>query len=152
MAPAEPDKSPNKSIKGASGDQTPIWRMEAGMVSNDAYKDITKKVSDFFPEALPSNMTKLVDESAVHISAVGTDSKGGEISYDFVMSTESPIELQTGEACSVEDGEYLVYYWRVAEGKCVSVRFAGFEQKQADSMFSALAKRIVQIVPNDGCR
>lgn len=147
-----PSKDPGDSRKGASGDQTPIWRMEAGAVSSDAYKDITKKVSDLFPESLPDNMMKLVDESEAQIAALGTDGKGEEICYDFIMSTEPPIHLQTGEACSVEDGEYLVYYWQVSEENCVSVRFAGFEQEQADSMFNALAKRIVQIVPNDGRR
>ena len=150
----EPKSTHNKGIdanKGGSGGD-PIWRMEAGTVSDDTYKDITKKVSDLFPDALPETMIKLVDDSEAHITAVGTDGTGSEISYDFVMSTQPPIDLHTGEACSVEDGEYLVYYWQVSEENCVSVRFAGFEQQQADSMFSSLAKRIVQIVPNDGKR
>ncbi|MBR5948843.1 MAG: hypothetical protein IKZ82_09410 [Clostridia bacterium] len=146
-----PGKTPSGS-RGSDGDQTPLWRMEAGAVSNDAYKDLTKKVSEFFPESLPSNMMKLVEDSDAHVSAYGTDRNGVEVSYDLVMSTEPPIPLEIGEACSVEDGDYLVYYWQVSEDNCVSVRFEGFEHKQADSMFDSLAKRIVQIVPDDGRR
>lgn len=149
---ATKDPNPNGGHRGSNSDSDPIWRMEAGAVSNDAYKDLTKKVSDFFPETLPESMMKLVEDSSAHVSAYGTDRNGSEISYDLVMSTEPPIPLETGEACSVEDGEYLVYYWQVSEENCVSVRFAGFEQKQADLMFDSLAKRIVQIVPNDGQR
>lgn len=143
--------SPNE-YRGSNSDSAPLWRMEAGAVSNDAYKVITKKVSDFFPDSLPDNMMKIVEDTDAHVSAYGTDRNGSEISYDLVMSTEPPISLETGEACSIEDGEYLVYYWQVSDDNCVSVRFAGFEQKQADSMFGALARRIVQIVPNDGQR
>lgn len=138
--------------RGSNSDSDPLWRMEAGAVSNDVYKDLTKKVSDFFPDSLPENMVKLVEYTDAHVSACGTDRTGSEISYDLVMSTEPPIRLETGEACSVEDGEYLVYYWQISEENCVSVRFSGFEQHKADYMFEALAKRIVQIVPNDGRR
>lgn len=156
IAYSTPDGAPKEThangSKGASGDQTPIWRMEAGTVSKDAYKDITKKVSDFFPTELPENMMKLVDDSEAHISAIGINRDGSELCYDLVMSTEPPINLETGEACSVEDGEFIVYYWQISEENCVSFRFTGFEQKQTDSMFGALARRIVQIVPDDGQR
>ncbi len=133
-----------------SPDGPAVWRVEGGTVSNDQYKVISKHVSDLFPDGLPETMTRMVEDSGTH--AIGTDRNGAEIGYDFVMSTEPPIPLEMGEACSVEDGEYLVYYWQVTEENCVSLRFTGFEQRRADYMFDSLAKRIVQIVPNDGQR
>ena len=69
---ATKDPNPNGGHRGSNSDSDPIWRMEAGAVSNDAYKDLTKKVSDFFPETLPESMMKLVEDSSAHVSAYGT--------------------------------------------------------------------------------
>lgn len=149
---SSPDSQKTPYEQKGSADGLPVWRMDAGAVSNDTYKDISKKVSDLFPEALPERMMKLIDEADAHVSAIGTDRNGEEISYDLVMSAEPPIELETGEACSVADGSYIVYYWQMSEDNCIAICFTGFEQSKADSMFNSLAKRIIQIAPNNGQR
>lgn len=139
---AQPDRSGLDAVNSdrPSGD---FRRIEAGTVTEFRDPDADPvPAEELLPENLPDGMTTLIDEDSTRVCAMGLDTEGGEVSYVCSLETDAPIELALGEAGSIgEDGE-LTYYWQIAEGRYLSVRFTGFGQGEADSMFASLSRRI----------
>ena len=98
----------------------------AGTVADEAIKN-----TNMFPQNLPSEMHKKVDNDSLRISAEGFDANGNRLYYDCEVVDVAPYQLSVGQVGSFSNGVDIVYYWQITSGTCLRVRFFGF--KQADN-------------------
>ena len=99
----------------------------AGTVADEAIKN-----TNMFPQNLPSEMHKKVDNDSLRISAEGFDANGNRLYYDCEVVDVAPYQLSVGQVGSFSDGVDIVYYWQITSGTCLRVRFFGFKQATAE--------------------
>ncbi len=104
--------------------------------------DETIKNTNMFPQNLPSEMQKKVDNGSLRISAEGFDSNGNRLYYDCEVVDDAPYQLSVGQVGSFSDGVDVVYYWQITSSTCLRVRFFGFNQATAEMLFSQLSGQI----------
>lgn len=109
----------------------------AGTVADEAIKN-----TNMFPQNLPSEMHKKVDNDSLRISAEGFDANGNRLYYDCEVVDVAPYQLSVGQVGSFSDGVDIVYYWQITSGTCLRVRFFGFKQATAEMLFNQLSGQI----------
>ena len=109
----------------------------AGTVADEAIKS-----TNMFPQNLPSEMHKKVDNDSLRISAEGFDANGNRLYYDCEVVDVAPYQLSVGQVGSFSDGVDIVYYWQITSGTCLRVRFFGFKQATAEMLFNQLSGQI----------
>lgn len=108
----------------------------AGTVADEAIKN-----TNMFPQNLPSEMHKKVDNDSLRISAEGFDANGNRLYYDCEVVDVAPYQLSVGQVGSFSDGVDIVYYWQITSGTCLRVRFFGFKQATAEMLFTSSPDR-----------
>ncbi len=96
----------------------------AGTVADEAIKN-----TNMFPQNLPSEMHKKVDNDSLRISAEGFDANGNRLYYDCEVVDVAPYQLSVGQVGSFSDGVDIVYYWQITSGTCLRVRFFGLSRQ-----------------------
>ena len=141
-----PADNENSLFRGATpgADESSVRRTLVGTVSEESAEEIANSVSELLPAQLPATMTTLVDQGSSLVCASGVDDSGDEVSYVCSINDSSPIALAVGQVGTLSDGDDTTYYWQVADGQYISMRFTGFEVQEADSMFESVAKRITE--------
>lgn len=109
----------------------------AGTVADEAIKN-----TNMFPQNLPSEMHKKVDDGSLRISAEGFDANGNRLYYDCEVVDVAPYQLSVGQVGSFSDGVDIVYYWQITSDTCLRVRFFGFKQATAEMLFNQLSGQI----------
>lgn len=109
----------------------------AGTVADEAIKN-----TNMFPQNLPSEMHKKVDNDSLRISAEGFDANGNRLYYDCEVVDVAPYQLSVGQVGSFSNGVDIVYYWQITSGTCLRVRFFGFKQATAEMLFNQLSGQI----------
>lgn len=109
----------------------------AGTVADEAIRN-----TNMFPQNLPSEMHKKVDNDSLRISAEGFDANGNRLYYDCEVVDVAPYQLSVGQVGSFSDGVDIVYYWQITSGTCLRVRFFGFKQATAEMLFNQLSGQI----------
>lgn len=109
----------------------------AGTVADEAIKN-----TNMFPQNLPSEMHKKVDNDSLRISAEGFDANSNRLYYDCEVVDVAPYQLSVGQVGSFSDGVDIVYYWQITSGTCLRVRFFGFKQATAEMLFNQLSGQI----------
>lgn len=122
-------------------------RREVGSVSESEYRELSASSDALVPETLPDTLKKNVRENNGTVSATGSATKGGQLSYECSMEDGSARDgtetaLKTGEAWFDEQGEELWVYWQVSDDHYMKVHFTGFDKEEAYKLFLSLSESV----------
>lgn len=81
------------------------------------------KNTNMFPQNLPSEMHKKVDNDSLRISAEGFDANGNRLYYDCEVVDVAPYQLSVGQVGSFSNGVDIVYYWQITSGTMLARSF-----------------------------